>query len=82
MKHKWCEHLSDNVLISNINGKLDVVTFRSTTAKILQKFFDMPKVDNPVAEEHRIVKAAEALIKRVIKSQQTSKEHFPDTDAF
>ena len=52
MKKKLGEHLGDNVVMSNLNGKPDIITLRSPTAKILQKFCQMPKMDNSVAETH------------------------------
>lgn len=38
MKSKLKEHFSDQILITEINGKANAVTFRSTAETILQEF--------------------------------------------
>ena len=36
MRAKLLDHQGDNIVITNISGRADVATFRSTAAKILQ----------------------------------------------
>ena len=38
MKEKLKKHFGENIVIAGINGKADVVTFRSTASTILQNF--------------------------------------------
>ena len=38
IKHRLQEQLKDEIVITEINGKPNVVTFQTTTAKILQNF--------------------------------------------
>ena len=42
-KKRVIEHLVDDVIITEINGKPNVVTFRSNAASILHKFYERPK---------------------------------------
>ena len=39
IKHKLQEQLKDEIVITEINGKPNIVTFRTTAAKILQNFY-------------------------------------------
>ena len=39
IKHILQEQLKDQIVITEINGKANVVTFQTTTAKILQNFY-------------------------------------------
>ncbi|KAL5020263.1 hypothetical protein ScPMuIL_003155 [Solemya velum] len=77
---KLAEHLGDSVVISNINGKDNVVTFRTTAAKILQTFYENPKMNDENAEKQRIINAATEFIKADIQSIETSKLSYPDSD--
>lgn len=78
MRQKLLTQLGDSVVITNINGRADVVTFRNTAAKILQTFYDTPKVDDEASEKRRVIRTAAALIKADIKCIETSKDFYPD----
>ena len=43
IKHKLQEQLKDEIIVTEINGKPNVVTFRMITAKILQNFYNNRK---------------------------------------
>ena len=79
MKSRLQGYFGDSIVITNINGKADVVTFRTTAAAaaILQAFCDAPKLTDPKAEEMRVVKAAADLIKNDIKCMTSSRETYP-----
>ena len=77
MKSRLQGHFGDSIVITNINGTADVVTFRTTAAAILQAFCDAPKLTDPKAEEMRVVKAAADLIKNDIKCMTSSRETYP-----
>ena len=79
MKSKLKEHFSDQILITEISGKANVVTFRSTAETILQEFHVHQK-DHPEQEKKHIIKAAAKLIKNDIKLVETSNEHYPPVD--
>ena len=77
MKRRIQEYLGDKIIITNINGKADVVTFRSTAATILQAFHEEPNSTVPKAEELRIITTAANLIKNNIKCMVSSKAYYP-----
>ena len=74
IKRRTEEYFGDEILITSINGKSNVVTLRSTADNILQKFYETPKVTDTEAEKLRIIETAASLIKNDIKSIQSSKE--------
>lgn len=78
MRVKLYEHFGEQVVITNINGKPNIVTFRKAAAQILQEFYDTPKMDSEAEEKQRIIKAAYELIKSDIKEMDTSKSSYPD----
>ena len=67
MKMKLEGHFGNEVLITNVHGKADVVTFKTTAAAILDTFYQAPKETNPEAEKLRIIDTASKLIKNDIK---------------
>jgi len=78
MKAKLLEHFGDQILITEINGKANVVTFRSTAETILQEFHAHQK-DHPEQKTY-IIQAAAKLIKNDIKLVETSTGHYPPVD--
>ena len=51
---KWViEHLGNDVIITEINEKPNVVTFRSNAASILHKFYERPKQQDDNVENYR-----------------------------
>ena len=78
MKSKLMEHFGDRIIQTEINGKPNVVTFRSTAKAILQDFYAHKK-DDPEADKMRIIETAAKLIKDDIKSVETSNDVYPDT---
>ena len=79
MKAKLLEHFGNQILITEINGKVNVVTFRSTAETILQEFHAHQK-DRPEQQKKYIIQAAAKLIKNDIKMVETSTEHYPPVD--
>ena len=76
MKARLKEHFGDQILITEINGKSNVVTFRSNAETILQEFH-VRQNDNPEEEKKHIIKAAAQLIKNDIKLVEPSTENYP-----
>ena len=76
MKSRLKEHFGDQILITEINGKSNVVTFRSTVETILQESHARPKA-HPEEEKKHIIKAAAKLIKNDIKMVEPSTENYP-----
>ena len=77
MKKRITEHFGNKVIISEINGKPNVVTLRSNAASILHEFYDRPKQQDADAERRRNIETAANLIKNDIKMVETSKINYP-----
>ena len=80
MKKRVMEHFGDDVIITEINSRPNVVTFRSTAASILHKFYDLPIQQDPESEKLRIIETAANLIKNGIKIMDTSKDIYPSPE--
>ena len=76
MKTKLLEYLGDKIIITDINGKPNEVTFRTTAATILQEFHVKQSLDIE-AEKTNIIKAAAKLTKNDLKSIKTTNENYP-----
>ena len=73
VKKRVIEHLADDVIITEIKRKPNVVTFFSNAASILHKFYERPKQQDDNVEKLRIIETAANLIKNDIKLAKTSK---------
>lgn len=84
-KTKLLEYFGDKIIITDVNGKPNVVTLKTTATAILQEFhFREYQDDLDInAEQMNIVKTAAKLIKNDIKSIPTSSDSYPTitTDA-
>ncbi|VDI06570.1 Hypothetical predicted protein [Mytilus galloprovincialis] len=82
MKNKLQEHFGDKVIISEINGKPNVVTFRNTVRSILQEFYEQTNTNRSIDEEKKsIIQAAAKILKSEILSSETSnKALYPSPD--
>ena len=78
MKHKLKEHFGDRIIITDINGKPNVITFYSTASATLQQFYQQQRNEDAEKEKLRLVEAAAKIIKNDIKSLNTSNETYPD----
>ena len=77
MKTKLYEYFGDKIIIADITGKLNIVTFRTTAAAILQKFHAQQDDMNIKKQKWNIVKTAAQLIKNYLKSIATSSDNYP-----
>lgn len=73
MKNKLENHFGDSIIITEINGKQNVVTFRTNASAILQAFYERPKTSDPSEEQKEIIKTAGRLILNDIKSLDAPK---------
>lgn len=82
MRAKLKQHLGEDVIITNINGKPNVVTFQTTANHILQEFHNsQERKECQENEALNIIKTAAKLIKNDIKHCSTCKEEFyPSVD--
>ena len=79
MRQKLESHFGDEVIITCIRGKRNVVTFRSAAEKILEQFAKSKKETDSEQEKLRIVKTAAKLLLSDIKKVDTSREEYPST---
>ena len=80
MKKKVTEYFGDDVIITEIDGRPNVVTFRRTAASIMHKFYYLPKKQYAESEKLRIIETAANLIKNDIKMMDTSKGIYPSPE--
>ena len=71
MKKKLQEYFGDDIIITNINGKSDVVTFVTTAKKILAEFYETTDftLEDVEEQKQRIIKTAAKIIKSDVKSR-------------
>ncbi|VDI00550.1 Hypothetical predicted protein [Mytilus galloprovincialis] len=77
MKKKLRNHFGENIIITDICGKISVVTLRDTASCVLQEFYHRPTYQNPDDEKKAIIDAAAKLIKSDIRSLKGDKENYP-----
>ena len=67
------ELYGDRIIITDINGKYNVLTFRSTAKAVLLDFYQQEKMEPDAdVEKIRVVKTAAKLIRNDIKAIETS----------
>jgi hypothetical protein len=76
VRQKLNERYGQNIIVTSINGKRDVVTFRYTARYILHKFFRESR-SGEAEDKAAIVKAAAKIIRSDIKSMSVSKQAYP-----
>ena len=72
--------MKDEIVITEINGKPNIVTLQTTTAKILQNFYNEQRCSDPTREKEIIVLAAAKLLKTEIKEMKCCCEFYPNSD--
>ena len=75
MKKRLLEHLENDIFITEINGKQNVVTLRITAASIVHDFYSCGKDEDSQANQLRIVETAAKLIQNDIKHMQAKEEY-------
>ena len=78
MKSCLMDYFGDNIIITEINGKPNVVTFRHTAASIINEFYSQPNSNDSDAEKMKIIQTAAKLLKSDIKCVQQMRESYPD----
>ncbi len=79
MQQKLSEYFGDRIILTEINGKPNLVTFRSKAKQVLYDFYSHRDLD-PEKDKYRIIETAAKLIKDDIKSVQTSHTVYPGYD--
>lgn len=68
MKEEIRKHFGNNIVITEINGKKNVVTMWSAASTILHDYFASTKQASPDLEKQKITETAAKLIKNDIKA--------------
>ncbi|CAC5372506.1 unnamed protein product [Mytilus coruscus] len=79
MKNKLQEHFGDRIIISEINGKQNVVTFRNTVWSILHEFYEQTNTNRSIDEEKKsIIQAAAKILnlKSFLQKHPPSPRHY------
>ena len=80
MKKKLIDHFGDSIIISELDGKANVVTFKSAAHSILNTFYNRQKKNDCESEKTAIIKTAAKLIQSDIKDIGANKEFYPSSD--
>lgn len=79
MKEELKTHFGNRIVITEVGGKQNVVTFQTTAANILQSFHE--KNAHDIGDEKtNIIETAAKLIKQDIKAIVQGKDEYPTTD--
>lgn len=73
------EHFGDSVVIAELNGKHNSLTFKSTAHAILHTWYDRKGKNGSASESRSIVHTTAKFILNDIKSIETSIEEYPAT---
>ena len=63
-----------------MKGKPNIITLRSTASNIIQKFYSLPKAENPKLQKLRVIETAAKLIQTDIKAVETRKTIYPSAE--
>ena len=80
VKKKLLAHFDDSIFIAELDGRADVVTFKSAAHSILHSFYNRQKKSDCESEKSSIIKTAAKFILSDIKSIDTNKEAYPSVD--
>lgn len=81
MKKRLEEHFGEKIIYTQMDGKPNVITMRTTAKMVLQDYYDTQKKETNTNEEKiKLVKAAEKLIKQYIKDIKLFNESYPNVD--
>ena len=76
MKKSLKEYFGNKIIITDINGKPNVIAFYSTASAILKQFYQWQRNEDTEKEKLKLVEAAVKIIKNDIKSPSTSNETY------
>lgn len=81
MKKRLKEHFGEKIIYTQMDGKPNMITMRTTAKMVLQDYYDTQKKETNTNEEKiKLVKAAEKLIKQYIKDIKLFNESYPNVD--
>ena len=62
MKRRLPNYFGEKIIITEMKGKPNIITLRSTDSNILQKFYSLPKTEDPGIQKLRVIETAAKLI--------------------
>ena len=77
MQYEFEEHFGDRIVVTHVNGKSNVVTFRNTAKAILHEFYSSQRKPDPSTENMRFVQTAAKLVMSDIKSVEPRSDLLP-----
>ncbi|XP_060562092.1 uncharacterized protein LOC132721742, partial [Ruditapes philippinarum] len=77
MKKKIIEHFGNEVIISSIDGKNDIVSLKSNASAIIHSFYEDLQGQSDEEKKIRILETAGKLLKADINSMKTSRDYYP-----
>ena len=80
LKKRIEEGFQGQVVITNVYGNPDVITFRSTASKLLLDFQKSHVSENVEIEKMKIIKTAANMIKNAIKELKCNMNNYPTND--
>ena len=75
------KRFGDKIIITEISGKTNVVTLRSTASTILHDFYGQNREEDSSADKLRLIAAAAELLKNDIKSVSHTKDYYASCSA-
>lgn len=79
MKKRLQTYFGSDIIITEVNGKPNIVTFRRTASSILNEFYRRPSSKSPEEEKLSMIETAAKLIKADIMSLKDSKAVYPSS---
>ena len=67
MKKKLEEHFDNRIIFTNLEGKANVMTWKTSASSILYDYFKLPKSDDEEEEARRLIQTAAKLIKVALR---------------
>ncbi|CAC5392861.1 unnamed protein product [Mytilus coruscus] len=79
IKKRLQTHFGSDIIITEVNGKSNIVTFRRTASSILKEFYRRPLSKSPEDEKLSMIETVAKLIKADIMSLKDSKSIYPSS---
>ena len=77
MKANILDHFGESVVVSNLDGRFDILTLKQTAASIMHTYHSQSKSLAPEEEKMNIIATAAKLIKTDISLMESSKLCYP-----
>ena len=77
MKRRLLDYFGERVIITEMKGKLNIITLRSLAPNIFQKCHSLPKPEGHELQKLSVIETAAKLIETDIKAVETRKIYTP-----